>query len=420
MHGYLPRIVDEEIKNKLTYVGGILIEGAKWCGKSTTAKQVAKSVVEFQNPDQKKDFDSINNTKPSLFLDGDKPRVFDEWQMYPVVWDSARMDLDKSGLFGQYIFTGSAKPKEDSIMHTGTGRISKILMRTMSLYESGDSNGTVSLNDIIEGNDIAAVSDLELEDIASVIVRGGWPQTLKINNDNKYRVAVDYVDSLVTEEVKSIDGVERNPVKMRALLKSIARNISTSTSKETIKSDVKTVFLDDISRPTFDDYINILEKLFVIEYVNATNLNIRSKTAFRTTPKIEFVDPSIATALLGLKPQNLIKDLNYFGFLFENLCIRDLKVYSRSLDAELTYYRDKNNFEVDVILKLPDDRWGAIEIKLGAGYVEEAAQNLIKFKEKVDTKKCGEPSFLMVLTGTKYSYKRPDGVYVVSIGCLKN
>ena len=416
MKKYLKRIADLELENKLSYMGAVLIEGCKWCGKSTTAKLHAKSIIEFQNPDNQKDYEFIKNTKPSLFLEGGKPRLFDEWQMYPIVWDSIRSDLDNTGLKGQYILTGSAKPSEGSTMHTGTGRFARILMRPMSLYESLDSDGKVSLQDIIDGKDIAAVNKMSLEDIASVIVRGGWPASLDIPNDNKYNVAKDYVDSLIREDVNTINQIERNPSKMGAVLRSLARNVSTPVSNTTIIEDVKNEFSDEISRPTLDDYINTLEKLFVIEKVNATNLNIRSKVPLRTKAKLEFVDPSIATAVLGLTKEDLIHDLNYFGFLFENLCIRDLKIYSELLDGEITYYRDKNDFEVDAILRVQNGKWGAIEIKLGSGYVEEAAQNLLKLKEKAINK----PSFLIVLSGSNYSYRRDDGVYVVSIGSLKN
>ena len=289
-------------------------------------------------------------------------------------------------------------------------------MRPMSLYESLDSDGKVSLQDIIDGKDIAAVNKMSLEDIASVIVRGGWPASLDIPNDNKYNVAKDYVDSLIREDVNTINRIERNPSKMGAVLRSLARNVSTPVSNTTIIEDVKNEFSDEISRPTLDDYINTLEKLFVIEKVNATNLNIRSKVPLRTKAKLEFVDPSIATVVLGLTKEDLIHDLNYFGFLFENLCIRDLKIYSELLDGEITYYRDKNDFEVDAILRVQNGKWGAIEIKLGSGYIEEAAQNLLKLKEKAINK----PSFLIVLSGSNYSYRRDDGVYVVSIGSLKN
>lgn len=417
---YLPRIVDKEIDELMEIMGAVLIEGCKWCGKSTTGLYHAKSVIEFQNPDRKQEYDNIRNTKPSLFLNGEKPRMFDEWQMYPVVWDSVRTDVDHTGLKGQYILTGSAKPSEGETMHTGTGRISRVLMRPMSLFESKESTGEVSFSDILAGKDISGVSKLSLEDIASIIVRGGWPASISIKSDAKYRIAKEYVKSLIHEEVRSVDGVERNTEKMQNVLRSLARNISTQVSNSTIEADIKNNFDDDISRPTLTDYLNTLEKLFVIEDVKATNLNLRSKYALRTKPKKYFVDPSIATAILDLKPMDLINDLNTFGFMFESLCIRDLKIYTESLGGDVTFYRDEKGFEVDAILRMPSGKWGAIEVKLGAGYIDEAANNLLKFKEHVDIKKCGEPSFLLVLTGTNYSYKRDDGVYVVSIGTLKN
>lgn len=420
MKKYMPRIVDSILKNKLEYMGAVVIEGPKWCGKSTTAKQVSKSLIELQDPDKKIQYDNISNTKPSLFLEGDKPRLFDEWQMYPVIWDSVRTDVDHTGLKGQYILTGSAKPKEDGIMHTGTGRISKLLMRPMTLYESGDSNGKVSLADIIEGKEISAVSKLDLDGILNAMIRGGWPESLNIDGDNKYKVAKDYVKSLLNEDVKSIDGVERDRLKMDTLLKSICRNISTSINKTTIINDISNYFTNELSRPTVDDYLTTLEKLNVLEYVPATNLNLRSSIQLRTSPKIELVDPSIIIASLGLKKEDLLNDLNFTGFIFENMCYRDLRVYAESMDAELFYYRDNKDFEVDFILRTESGKWGAIEVKLGAKQVDEAAKNLKKFKEKVDLEKSGEPSFLLVLTAAELSYVRDDGVYVVSIGNLKN
>jgi len=420
MKKYLPRIIDGEIDEIMKIMGAVLIEGCKWCGKSTTGSHHANSIIEFQNPDKKQEFEEIKNTKPSLFLVGDKPRMFDEWQMYPVVWDSIRTDVDHTGLKGQYILTGSAKPSEGETMHSGTGRISRVIMRPMSLYESSESTGEVSLKDLFEGKDISGVSKLSLEDLASIIVRGGWPASIDIEGDAKYRVAKEYVKSLVHEEVIRIDSVERNPEKMKNVLRALARNISTQVSNATIREDVKNIFCDEISRPTLDDYINTLEKLYVIENVNATNLNLRSKYAIRTKPKKEFVDPSIATAILDIKPTDLTNDLKTFGFMFEALCIRDLKIYVQNYGGEVSFYRDEKDNEIDVIIRMSSGKWAAVEIKLGAGYIDDAAKNLLAFKEKVDIKLCGEPSFLMVLTGTNYSYKREDGVYVVSIGTLKN
>lgn len=420
MSNYIPRIIDKEITNLLNAMGAVLIEGCKWCGKSTTGRQHAKSILEFQNPDKKSDYEAIKNTKPSLFLDGEKPRMFDEWQTYPVIWDSIRTDVDHTGLKGQYVLTGSARPADGSTMHTGTGRIAKVLMRPMSLYESGDSNGKVSLKDIMSGKEISASNELTLEDIADFIVRGGWPAAINVNKKSNYTEAREYLKSLLREEVKSIEGNEINATKMAAVLRSLARNISTQVSNCTIVEDVRNVFDDEISRPTLNNYMETLEKLYVIESVNATNLNLRSKTAMRTKPKKEFVDPSIAAAALELKPNDLIQDLKFFGFLFENLCIRDLKIYLGTDNSDVSFYRDENNFEIDVIIRTQSGKWGAAEIKLGAGEIDEAAENLLKLKEKIDIEKCGEPLFLMVISGTNYSYKREDGVYVVSIGSLKD
>ncbi len=420
MKKYIPRIVDNVLQNKLEYMGAVLIEGCKWSGKSTTARQFAKSYIEFQDPDKKMQYDKMNQTKPSLFLEGEKPRLFDEWQMYPVVWDSIRMDVDHTGLKGQYILTGSTRPMEDSVMHSGTGRISKLLMRPMSLYESGESNGLVSLNDIINGKDISGVSTLDFDNLISAMIRGGWPESLNIDGNNKYKIPKDYVQSLLNEEIKTVDGIVRNSSKMNAVLKSISRNISTNASKSTILEDVKSEFTNEISRPTLDDYLNALEKLYILEYIPATNLNLRSKTPLRVSPKLELVDPSLVIAILNLKREDLIKDLNFTGFIFENMCMRDLKIYADAASARLSYYRDKNDFEVDCILETADGKWGAIEIKLGAGEIPDAVSNLVKFKDKIDTDKYGAPSFLMVLTGADYSYKREDGIYVVSIGNLKD
>ncbi len=339
-------------------MGAVLIEGCKWCGKSTTRNQHAKSILEFQNPDRQNDFEAIKNTKPSLFLDGEKPRMFDEWQTYPVVWDSIRTDVDHTRLKGQYILTGSAKPSDGITMHTGTGRIARILMRPMSLFESNESNGKVSLKHIIEGKDISASNELTLEGIAEAIVRGGWPAAINTNKKSNYTEAKEYLKSLLRKEVKSYEGNEINTSKMSAVLRSLARNVSTQVSNQTIVDDVKNNFDDEVSRPTLNSYIETLEKLYVIENINATNLKLRSKTAMRTKPKKEFVDPSIAAAALELSPNDLIKDLNFFGFLFENLCVRDLKIYLGNNNCDLSFYKDETNFEIDVIIRTQSGKWG--------------------------------------------------------------
>ncbi len=283
------------------------------------------------------------------------------------------------------------------------------LMKPMSLFESGNSNGSVSLSAIINGEDIMGVSSLDFESLISVMRRGGWPEAIKMDDDKKYDVSRDYVEDLLNEKIQ-----DKNKVKMRRVLENISRNISRSVSKVKLARD------SGVSRPTLDDYLNTLEKLYILEYIPATNLNLRSKTPLRVSPKLEFVDPSIVTATLNLKRDDLVNDLRFMGFIFENMCMRDLKIYADAIDARLSYYRDKNDFEVDCILETANGKWGAIEIKLGAGEIPSAVNNLTKFRDKVDTDKYGEPAFLMVLTGADYSYKRDDGIYVVSIGTLKN
>lgn len=283
------------------------------------------------------------------------------------------------------------------------------LMKPMSLFESGNSNGSVSLSAIINGEDIMGVSSLDFESLISVMRRGGWPEAIKMDDDKKYDVSRDYVEDLLNEKIQ-----DKNKVKMRRVLENISRNISRSVSKVKLARD------SGVSRPTLDDYLNTLEKLYILEYIPATNLNLRSKTPLRVSPKLEFVDPSIVTATLNLKRDDLVNDLRFMGFIFENMCMRDLKIYADAIDARLSYYRDKNDFEVDCILETANGKWGAIEIKLGAGEIPSAVNNLTKFRDKVDTDKYGEPAFLMVLTGADYSYKRDDGICVVSIGTLKN
>lgn len=283
------------------------------------------------------------------------------------------------------------------------------LMKPISLFESGNSNGSVSLSAIINGEDIMGVSSLDFESLISVMRRGGWPEAIKMDDDKKYDVSRDYVEDLLNEKIQ-----DKNKVKMRRVLENISRNISRSVSK------VKLARYSGVSRPTLDDYLNTLEKLYILEYIPATNLNLRSKTPLRVSPKLEFVDPSIVTATLNLKRDDLVNDLRFMGFIFENMCMRDLKIYADAIDARLSYYRDKNDFEVDCILETANGKWGAIEIKLGAGEIPSAVNNLTKFRDKVDTDKYGEPAFLMVLTGADYSYKRDDGICVVSIGTLKN
>ncbi len=418
MEKYLKRVLDDIIEKKMQSIGAVLIEGPKWCGKSTTAKNHAKSIIEFQDVDKKSNYDIINKTKPSLFLDNERPLLIDEWQMYPVVWDAIRNDIDKSGLQGQFLLTGSAKPTEDKTMHTGTGRISRVLMRPMSLYESKESDGKISLKDLFNDNvEVDIKANISLEKIIKWIIRGGWPLSLYIKNPEE--VVKDYYQSLIHEGVNNEGNIVYNPNRMSLILKSLARNISSITNVSTIENDIKSNY-ENIARNTLDDYLNSLKRLYILENIPAWNGKMRSKIAIRSKEKIQFVDPSIACVALGATEEKLKKDLNSLGLLFESLCIRDLRVYADSLGGKVYYYHDETDLEIDAIVELQNGDWGAFEIKLGAGFIEEAEKNLITFKEKVDLEKKGAPKFLCVLTGIDYSYKTNNGVYVISIANLKD
>jgi len=416
---YLPRICDSELRNALAAMGAVLIEGAKWCGKTSTATNVAKSVLFMQDPDNTPSYQQIADTKPSLLLKGENPRLIDEWQMSPVLWDAVRYEVDRRGQTGQFILTGSAVPADNLTAHTGTGRFARILMRPMSLYESKESNGTVSLADLFDGKtDIVGMSDLSIEQIAFVLCRGGFPATIDKSDKTALRMSVDYVEAIINQDISRVDGVEKNPNRVRLLLRSLARNIATTASMQTILKDVESTEIS-ISDKTFLVYYNALRRIFVIETMPAWSPSLRSKTAIRTSPKHHFVDPSIATAVMRVNPTGVLQDFEYFGFLFEALCARDIRVYAQNNDGDVFHYRDKNDLEADMIVQLRDGRWGAIEVKLGNGQIEHAAENLLKLKEKIDTDKMREPSFLMVLTGGQFAYRRKDGVLIVPIGCLK-
>ena len=421
MEKYIPRLIDDVLKKKLSLYGAVLIIGPKWCGKSTTAKQYAKSLLELQNPRTRENNLEIAKNRPDFLLEGEKPRLIDEWQDAPMLWDAIRYDVDNTGLKNQYILTGSVTPREDKPKHTGTGRIVRLLMRTMSLYETGDSTGEVSLKQLFDGiQDIKGISSKELEDIAFLCARGGWPGSIDVSRDGALTIARDYLESLIENDIKTVDGVDRNPNRLRTVLRSLARNTCTTASLSTIKED--TSYNDsEISEKTIADYINALSKLYVIDNVEAWCPKLRSKTDIRTSPKRCFVDPSIALAALRATDKDLLKDFRTFGFIFESLCLRDLKIYAQSLDGDVFFYRDKNDLESDAVVHLKDGRWGAIEIKIGSEEaIDEAANNLLKLVNIVDTKEMNSPSFLMVLTAGKYAYRRKDGVYVVPITTLKN
>jgi hypothetical protein len=416
---YIPRVSDKLFKILLESTGAVLVEGAKWCGKTQSSLQIANSVVYFQDPDERSGYQAMADTKPSLLLEGDPPLLLDEWHMAPVIWDAVRFAVDKRGLMGQFILTGSATPRDNVTSHSGTGRIARMIMRPMSFYESQESNGSVSLNDLFNGKtDIASKSTLTIEQISHAICRGGWPAAVTSRNQSA-RIAMNYVDAIINIDIQRVDGSEKDPERVRVLLQSLARNISTMATSKTIMDDMQ-VNQSSMTDKTLSSYLSALRRLFVIEDVPAWQPSLRSKTAIRTTNKRQFVDPSIATAAMRANAEGILRDFEIFGFLFESLCTRDLRVYAQANDGVIFHYRDKSELECDLVIKLHDGRWAAVEVKLGMKQIDEAAANLIKLSERVDKEKMNSPSFLMVLTGGQVSYKRPDGVLVVPIGCLRD
>lgn len=414
--GYYPRICDRVLQDKLKLTGAVLIVGAKWCGKTETALQAAHSVLFIQESPQHKE---AARMMPSLLLEGETPRLIDEWQDAPEVWDAVRHTVDRRKKPGQFILTGSAVPRDEVKAHTGIGRISRILMRPMSLFESKESTGVVSMKDLFDGNHaVEAVSKLDIPQIARSICRGGWPGAVSFP-ETEGGLAREYTDLIVEEDVSKVDGVERNPYRVRSVLQSLARNISTLTTAKTILEDVRANDLT-INERTLDSYLNALRRIFVVEDVPAWSPSVRSKTTIRTSGKRQLVDPSIATAIMRMDADRVTRDVETFGFLFESLCTRDIRIYAQVNDGEVFHYRDKDNLEIDLIVSLHDGRWAAVEVKLGSHLVDKAAENLITLRNKVDTSRIGEPSFMMVLTGGRYAYKRADGVLVVPVGCLKD
>ncbi|MFI3319882.1 MAG: DUF4143 domain-containing protein [Rikenellaceae bacterium] len=420
---YRRRTVDLILEKKLLGKGAVVIEGPKWCGKTTTAEQVAKSVLYMATPNKVEQNRSLSEINPQLLLGGDTPRLIDEWQIAPKLWDAIRFEVDHRKGVGHFILTGSAVPAStEDIQHTGTGRFAWLTMRPMSLSESGESNGSVSLGDLFtEAKDIAAVNSLSLTDIAYLTCRGGWPNAIDMRNDIALEQAYDYLDAVVKSDISRVDNVSRDEERAKRLMRSYARHQGGQVALSVIGADISANEVDVISEQTISSYIQALKKIFVIEDMKAWSPNLRSKTAVRTSDTRYFVDPSIACAALGLGPQDLINDLESFGFLFETLCVRDLRVYAEYLGGNVYHYRDKNGLECDAVVHLRNGSYGLIEIKLGGDKaIEEGAKTLNAFTEKIDTSKMKEPSFKMILTATgDYAYRRSDGIYIVPIGCLK-
>ena len=416
---YIPRIIDSYINESLKYSGAILIEGAKGCGKTRTAKERSKSAVLMQDPEKSESYLKIAATKPALLLKGETPRLIDEWQLAPMLWNGVKFLVDERGEPGQFILTGSASPPPDDTRHSGAGRFSRILMRPMSLFESGESNGMISLRQLFDHSaDVGGISELSVEDMVSAIIRGGWPIT--IGEDERFATVFvkNYVDAVINVDISSADGIKRNPVALFQLFRSLSRNISTTASMSTLQRDMGEGI--NISDKTIVTYLDALRRIYVIEDLPAWNPSLRSSVAIRTSPKRHFVDPSIATSVLRADKGNLLMDFNTLGFLFESLCIRDLRVYAQTLDGDVFHYRDANGLEIDAIIHLRDGRWGAIEIKMGTNEIDKASRNLLKLKDYVDIDRMSPPSFLMVLTAGEFAYQMENGVMVIPIGCLKD
>ena len=425
MKNYKPRIADKMLEHRLKGKGAVLIQGPKWCGKTTTAEQQARSILYMDDPDSMRQNLELANIAPKRLLVGDSPRLIDEWQLAPQLWDAVRYEVDHREGMGHFILTSSAVPADKSqIHHTGTGRFSWLTMRTMSLYESGDSNGEISLGGLFEdsGQDFFSTNMLNVDDIAWLICRGGWPRATTLDKDVALDQAFDYYDGIVYSDISRIDGVARDVDRTRRILRSLARNQTAQVPISTLCADIEmNDGVKDI-RETVMSYIEALKKIFVLEDSPAWNPNLRSKTAIRTSESRYFSDPSIGVTSLGIGPNDLISDLQTMGLFFETLCVRDLRVYADALDGKVYHYRDKTGLECDAVVHLRNGKYGLVEIKLGGDMnIEAGAKTLKTLAEKIDTDKMRAPSFLMVLTGTaKYAYRRKDGVWVVPVGCLKD
>ena len=424
MAKYKQRIADRILERKVLGKGAVLIEGPKWCGKTTTAKQLAKSVLDLGDSAVLKQSSGLIEISPKTLLDGDTPRLIDEWQALPPIWDSIRSEVDRRGEPSQFILTGSSVlPEADETVHSGTGRFATIKMRPMSLYESGESTGTVGLKDLFEGKSIEVrQNELDVEEIAFLTCRGGWPWATIISKKVALDQAFDYVDSVIQRDIQRVDKVKRSAERAKLLLRSYARNISQQVSYGTIKKDMLSNDASTLDEDTVADYIKALKKLFVIEDLAAWNPNIRSKAAIRTSDTRHFVDPSIGTAILGLGPKDLINDLKSFGFFFEDMVVRDLRVYAEALDGELYHYRDSSGLECDTVLHRRNGSYALMEVKLGGEQnIEDGAKSMLALAENIDTGKMPAPSFMAVIVGVgQYAYQRKDGVYVIPIGCLKD
>lgn len=424
MKAYKKRIADEVIKKKLKGKGAVLVEGAKWCGKTTTSEELSGSVLYMSKPDNMKQNLTLAEINPSLLLEGKTPRLIDEWQIAPKLWDAVRYEVDHRNEEGQFILTGSAVPTSlDEVQHTGTGRFAWVRMRPMSLFESGESNGSVRLSELFQSPEqIAAINPMDLKQIAFLVCRGGWPRATFLEDEIALEQAYDYYDAIINQDISRVDGVKRDAERVKTLMRSYARNQGAQAPNTTLKADMMANDADTLDEDTVFSYVNALKKIFVIEDMPAWNPNLRSKTAIRTSDTRYFTDPSIGVAALGLGPDDLIGDLDTFGLMFECMCIRDLRVYADALGGGVYHYRDKSGLECDAVVHLRNGSYGLIEIKLGGNQaIEHGVKTLKQLAGKIDTDKMKSPAFLMVLTAVGgYAYRREDGVYLVPIGCLRD
>lgn len=423
MKKYRKRIADEILKRKLEGKGAVLIAGPKWCGKTTTAEQIAKSVLYMDDPEKKEQNITMAEINPKRLLNGETPRLIDEWQLAPKLWDAIRFEVDHRGELGQFVITGSSvPPNTNEITHSGTGRFSWLTMRPMSLFESEESTGEVSLTDLFDKvSEIDGESKLNIDRLAFIVCRGGWPKSIDMRDEIALEQAIDYLDAVINFDINRVDNVKKNPERVLKLMRSYARNQGSQVPNTVLAKDININDENVITDETVASYLNALRKIYVVEDMTAWNPNLRSKTAIRTSDTRYYVDPSIAAAALGIGPNDLINDLKTFGFLFETLCVRDLRIYADSLNGKVYHYRDKDGQECDAVVHLRNGKYGLIEIKLGGDkLIEDGANSLKALAAKIDTEKMNKPSFLMVLIGLgDYAYRRYDGVFVVPIGCLK-
>lgn len=420
---YKPRLLDKTLERYLKIFGAVVVEGPKYCGKTWTGRKFAKSEILLKKTTGETSNEiELAKISPEIILEGEKPRLIDEWQEATNLWDEIRYDVDRNGLKGQYILTGSSTPKRNGISHSGAGRYGKINLRTMSLYESGDSSGLISLEDICDNKKIScSTGNVDLRKLANLIIRGGWPGNLELNDLDAREAVKEYIKLIIDDDLQRLDGITRDKHKMNLLLKSLARNESTTVSIKTLKNDIQEKDNEDIDTDTVSSYLNALNKLFLLDNDEPFSTNIRSSIRVKQSEKRHFVDPSIASALLNLSVDKLINDLETFGFLFEALVERDLKIYASTFNAKCFHYQDYSNREIDTIIELEDGDWCAFEIKLGANQIESAANNLIKIKNGIEKENGKVPKVMCIICGmSNAAYKRPDGIYVVPITALKN